>query len=146
MTPRRRFAIQTDNRHFDDLARMANGALHTVSGVREELEARMRERVERWLVDMDMVPREEFEAIKAVAQTARIEQEKLAVRVEALEQQLAAQTPKKTAAAKPRTAKPKTTGSGTTRQTAAGGAKGRSKPAAKPRSASRTAPKAKPAD
>jgi len=84
--------MQTDNRLFDDLARMANGALHTISGVREEFESRLREWVERWLADMDMVPREEFEAVKAVAQTARIEQEKLAARVEALEQQLAKMT------------------------------------------------------
>jgi hypothetical protein len=82
--------MQTDNRLFDDLARMANGALHTISGVREELESRLRERVERWLADMDMVPREEFEAVRQLAQNARMEQEKLAARVEALERQLAA--------------------------------------------------------
>ncbi|MGI9484293.1 MAG: accessory factor UbiK family protein [Geminicoccaceae bacterium] len=81
--------MQTDNRLFDDLAKVANGALHTMSGMRDEIENRMRERVERWLGDMDMVPREEFDAIKAVAQTARTEQEALAVRVEALEKRIA---------------------------------------------------------
>lgn len=82
--------MQTDNRLFDDLAKVANGALHTMSGVRDELETRLRERVERWLSDMDMVPREEFEAIKSVAQKARSEQEKLVLKVEALESRLAA--------------------------------------------------------
>jgi BMFP domain-containing protein YqiC len=82
--------MQTENRLFDDLARMANGAINTLSGVREEIESRLRERVERWLAEMDMVPREEFEAIKEVAQKARAEQEDLAAKVAALERKLAA--------------------------------------------------------
>lgn len=81
--------MQTDNRLFDDLAKVANGALHTMSGVRDEIENRVRERVERWLADMDMVPREEFDAIKAVAQAARSEQEALTARVDALEKRIA---------------------------------------------------------
>ncbi len=81
--------MQTDNRLFDDLAKVANGALHTMSGMRDEVENRLRERVERWLGDMDMVPREEFDAIKAVAQAARAEQETLSARVEALEKRIA---------------------------------------------------------
>ena len=81
--------MQTDNRLFDDLAKVANGALHTMSGVRDEIENRLRERVERWLSDMDMVPREEFDAIKAVAQAARAEQEALSARVDALESRIA---------------------------------------------------------
>lgn len=100
--------MQTDNRLFDDLARVANGALHTMTGVRDEIETRMRERLERWLGDMDMVPRDEFDAIKAVAQAARTEQEKLVQRVEALESRIAALETSKptrraraTAAAKP---------------------------------------------
>ena len=82
--------MQTDNRLFDDLARMANGALHTLSGVRDEVESRMRERLERWLADMDMVPREEFEAVKAMAAKARAEQEDLAERLAALQARLEA--------------------------------------------------------
>ena len=80
--------MQTDNRLLDDLARMANGALNTLSGVREEIETRVRERVERMLADMDMVPREEFEAVRAMAQTARTEQEDLAARVSELERRI----------------------------------------------------------
>ena len=81
--------MQTENRLLDDLARMANGALNTLSGLREEIESRVRERVERMLADMDMVPREEFDAVKAMAQKARAEQEDLAARVAELERRLA---------------------------------------------------------
>lgn len=94
--------MQTENRLLDDLARMANGALNTLSGLREEIENRVRERVERMLADMDMVPREEFDAIKAMAQKARAEQEDLAVKVAELERRVgelsgAPQKPKKPA-------------------------------------------------
>jgi BMFP domain-containing protein YqiC len=82
--------MQTENRLLDDLARMANGALNTLSGLREEIESRVRERVERMLADMDMVPREEFDAVKAMAQKARAEQEDLAARVAELERRVAA--------------------------------------------------------
>ena len=102
--------MQTENRLLDDLARMANGALNTLSGLREEIESRVRERVERMLADMDMVPREEFEAIKAMAQKARAEQEDLAARVAALERRIAgssdaAQQPRKKAPPRRRTTK-----------------------------------------
>ena len=102
--------MQTDNRLLDDLARIANGALNTLTGLREEVETRVRERVERVLADMDMVPREEFEAVRAMAQKARMEQEALAERVAKLEQQLAELSKAKPKAAPRRkTSKPKTT-------------------------------------
>ena len=100
--------MQTENRLLDDLARMANGALNTLSGVREEVESRVRERVERMLADMDMVPRDEFEAVKAMAQTARTEQEELAAKVADLERrlgELAPANPPKPAATRRRQAK-----------------------------------------
>jgi BMFP domain-containing protein YqiC len=96
--------MQTENRLFDDLARMANGAINTLSGVREEIESRLRERVERWLADMDMVPREEFEAIKELAQRARAEQEDLSAKVAALEQKIAALSAAPQAARRPKNA------------------------------------------
>jgi BMFP domain-containing protein YqiC len=97
--------MQTENRLFDDLARMANGAINTLSGVREEIESRLRERVERWLAEMDMVPREEFEAIKEVAQKARAEQEDLAAKMAELERKVAALAgTSERAAAKPKKA------------------------------------------
>ncbi|MBI09307.1 MAG: pyrroline-5-carboxylate reductase [Rhodospirillaceae bacterium] len=77
--------MQVDNRFLDDLARVANGATGALSGVREEVEALVRQRAERFLADMDLVTRDEFEAIKAVAAKARLEQEALEARVAALE-------------------------------------------------------------
>ena len=101
--------MQTDNRLLDDLARMANGALNTLSSLREEIESRVRERVERMLADMDMVPREEFEAVRAMAQTARSEQEDLAARVAELERRLN----ELAGAARPRTARSASARAGT---------------------------------
>ena len=79
--------MQTENRLFDDFARMASGALSTLSGLREEIETRVRERFERLLTEFDLVTREEFEAVKEMAAKARAEQEELAARLAALEQQ-----------------------------------------------------------
>ncbi|NKD55341.1 accessory factor UbiK family protein [Haematospirillum sp. 15-248] len=63
--------MQTRNRLFDDVARVAGGALGALSGLREELEILVRSRVNRILADMDLVNREEFEAVKAMAVQAR---------------------------------------------------------------------------
>ena len=81
--------MQVDNRFLDDLARVANGAVGALSGIREEVEAMVRQRAERLLADMDLVTREEFEAVKAVAAKARLEQEALEDRVANLEAALA---------------------------------------------------------
>ncbi|MDD9914328.1 MAG: accessory factor UbiK family protein [Rhodospirillaceae bacterium] len=81
--------MQVDNRFLDDLARVANGAVGALSGVREEVEAMVRQRAERLLADMDLVTREEFEAVKAVAAKARLEQEALEDRVATMEAALA---------------------------------------------------------
>ena len=123
--------MQTDNRLFDDLAKVANGALHTMSSVRDEIENRVRERVERWLGEMDMVPREEFDAIKAVAQAARAEQEALTARVEALESRVAVLegSPKSTRSA----------GTARNRTAAKSRAKPKKAPARKPASRTKTA-------
>ena len=82
--------MQTQNRFLDDLARVAAGALGTISGVKSEVESRLREQFERVLAGMDLVSREEFEAVKAMAAKARAEQEDLARRFAALESRLAA--------------------------------------------------------
>jgi BMFP domain-containing protein YqiC len=81
--------MQSQNRFFDDLARVAAGAAGALSGVRGEIEARARDQLERVLAGMDLVSREEFEAARAMAAKARDEQEKLLHRVEALEARLA---------------------------------------------------------
>ena len=84
--------MQSQNRFFDDLARVATGALGTLSGVKTEVETRLREQLERVLVGMDLVSRDEFEAVKAMAAKARSEQEELASRVAELESKLATVT------------------------------------------------------
>jgi BMFP domain-containing protein YqiC len=82
--------MQSQNRFFDDIARVAAGALGTLSGVRSEVESRLRDQLERVLAGMDLVSRDEFEAVKAMAAKARFEQEELAKRVVDLESRLAA--------------------------------------------------------
>ena len=86
--------MQSQNRFFDDLARVATGALGTLSGVRTEVEARLRDQLERLLAGMNLVSREEFEAVKAMAAKAREEQENLRRQMEALEARLAAREPR----------------------------------------------------
>ena len=81
--------MQSENRILDDIARMASGALSTLTGVRQELEARIREQVERVLDRMNLVRREEFEVVAAMAAKARAEQEQLAERLALLEAKLA---------------------------------------------------------
>lgn len=81
--------MQSQNRFFDDIARVANGAMGALSGVRTDIEARFRDQLERVLAGMDLVSREEFEAVKAMAAKARAEQEDLLRRVAELESRLA---------------------------------------------------------
>jgi BMFP domain-containing protein YqiC len=84
--------MQTQNRLLDDLARVAAGAVGGLTGVKHEIEARLREQFERILAGMDLVGREEFEAVKAMAAQARMEQEVLGKRLAALEAKLSAGT------------------------------------------------------
>jgi hypothetical protein len=85
--------MQSQNRFFDDIARVASGAVGALSGVRGEVEARLRDQLEKLLAGMDLVSREEFEAVKAMAAKAREENENLSRRVEALEARLAGAPP-----------------------------------------------------
>ena len=77
--------MQVDNRLLDDLARVASGALGALSGVRGEVEAQLKQQFQRILGEMDLVTREEFEAVKQVAANARSEQERLEKRLARLE-------------------------------------------------------------
>ena len=123
--------MQTSNRILDDLARVANGAVSTLTGVKGEIDALVRQRIERLLVDADLVPRDEFEAVKAMAAEARAEQERLAKRVAALEAQLTkAPVKPKRAAAKP--ARTKAASKAAPKTTAKPARKAAAKPAAKP--------------
>lgn len=107
--------MQLKNPVLDDLARLATGALGAASGIKGEAEALIRERLARILDSMELVSREEFEAVKAMAAKSREEQERLNARIAALEAELGARAaPKKSAAAKKpskaKSAKPKTKG------------------------------------
>ena len=94
--------MQTQSRFFDDLARVANGALSAAAGMRAEIEQLVRQQFDRFLADRNLVTREDFEAVEAMAAKAREEQEKLAARVTELEAALAAKARKPApAAAKP---------------------------------------------
>ena len=81
--------MQTENRFLDDLARLFAGAAGNVASLRQDLETRLREQAERLLRGMDLVSREEFAAVEAMAAKARAEQIALERRVAALEARLA---------------------------------------------------------
>jgi BMFP domain-containing protein YqiC len=76
---------QTSNRFFDEMARLMNDAAGVAQGVRREFDTLLRTQAERMLRDLDVVKREEFEAVKEMARLAREENEALAARVAALE-------------------------------------------------------------
>ena len=85
--------MQTRSRIFDDLAKVAGGAVSTLSGIKAEIEVLVRQQIERLLVEVDMVPRDEFDAVKAMAAKARSEQEKLEKRILELEARLGVKAP-----------------------------------------------------
>jgi BMFP domain-containing protein YqiC len=94
--------MQSQNRIFDDFVKMMNGAAGTFAGMTREAESGFRERVRDWVGGLEMVSREEFEAVKAIAIAAHEESAALRARVEALEARAAPVAP-----ASPRPRKPK---------------------------------------
>ena len=76
---------QTSNRLFDEMARLMNDAAGVAQGVRREFDTVFRTQAERILRDLDVVRRDEFEAVKEMARLAREENEALKARVAALE-------------------------------------------------------------
>lgn len=100
--------MQTQNRLLDDLARVATGALGVASGMRQEVEGRLRAQFERILAEMDLVTREEFDAVKAMAAKARQRQEELEARLAALEKQRGGAAARKKAAPAKKTGAKKT--------------------------------------
>ena len=86
--------MQTRNRFFDDLAKVANSAAGTMMGLRDEVENMVRYRMDRFMSDMNMVHREEFDAVRAMAAKARSDQAALETRVEELETRLDRLAPK----------------------------------------------------
>jgi hypothetical protein len=81
--------MQTNSRILDDLAKVASGAASTLVGVKQEVDALVRQRIERFAAEFDLVTREEFEAVRELATAARAAEERLTARIAALEAKLA---------------------------------------------------------
>ena len=90
--------MQTRNKIFDDISQLMTNAMGVAQGAKSEAETAMKGLVDRWLADRDFVTREEFDAVRAMAQKAREENAALSARLEALEA-------KKPAAKSPKTSK-----------------------------------------
>lgn len=77
--------MQTRNRFFDDVSQLMTNAMGVAQGARTEAETAMKSMLDRWMADRNFVSRDEFEAVRAMAQKAREENEALKARLEALE-------------------------------------------------------------
>ncbi len=97
--------MQTRNKVLDDISQLMTNAMGVAQGAKTEAETAMKGLVDRWLADRDFVTREEFDAVRAMAQKAREENEVLAARIAALEPKAKAKTKAK-AAPKPKAKKP----------------------------------------
>ena len=86
--------MQSENRFFDDLSKIINGAAGTVAGMTREFESNARERAREWVGGREFVSREEFEAVKAMAAHAREQVAALEARIAALEGKSAKAAPK----------------------------------------------------
>ena len=93
------------NRILDEFAKLMTDAAGAAQGVRREVESAFRVQAERMLNSMDLVQREEFEAVRDMAAKARAENERLAARIDVLEQKLAAEGAKTGAASRSRAKK-----------------------------------------
>jgi BMFP domain-containing protein YqiC len=93
--------MQSQNRLFDDFVKVMNGAAGTIAGMTREAQAAAQDRAREWIGGLDLVSREEFEAVKAMAVAAREENEALKARLDALEGK-GARAPAKPAAKKAR--------------------------------------------
>jgi BMFP domain-containing protein YqiC len=77
--------MQSRSKIFDDISQLMTNAMGVAQGAREEAETAMKSLMDRWLADRDFVTREEFEAVRLMAQKAREENAALLARIEALE-------------------------------------------------------------
>ncbi|MCZ7676649.1 MAG: accessory factor UbiK family protein [Roseovarius sp.] len=77
--------MQTRNKVLDDIGKLMTNAMGVAQGAREEAETAMKSMIDRWLADRDFVTRDEFDAVRAMAQKAREENAALKARIEALE-------------------------------------------------------------
>ena len=84
--------MQNENPFFDGLSKLLTDAAGAAKGARDDLEAFVKQKLEKMLADMDLVRREEFEAVKAMAAKAREENEQLEARVKELERRAGVET------------------------------------------------------
>ena len=77
--------MQTRNKMLDDISQLMTNAMGVAQGAREEAETAVKSVIDRWLADQDFVTREEFDAVRSMAQKAREENVVLSTRIEALE-------------------------------------------------------------
>ncbi len=77
--------MQTRNRIFDDISQLMTNAMGVAQGAKGEAETAMKGMLDRWLADRDFVTRDEFDAVRGMAEKARAENEALKARIEALE-------------------------------------------------------------
>ena len=77
--------MQNRNKIFDDISQLVTNAMGVAQGARDEAETAFKSLVDRWMADQNFVTREEFDAVRTMAQKAREENEALRVRLEALE-------------------------------------------------------------
>ncbi len=77
--------MQSRSKFLDDVSQLMTNAMGVAQGAREEAETAVKSIIDRWLADHDFVTREEFDAVKAMAQKAREENDELKVRLEAIE-------------------------------------------------------------
>ncbi|KIC46870.1 MAG: accessory factor UbiK family protein [Ruegeria sp.] len=80
--------MQTRNKILDDMSQLMTNAMGVAQGARQEAETAMKSMIDRWLADRDFVTREEFDAVRAMAQKAREENAALEARIAALEAKL----------------------------------------------------------
>ena len=83
-----RLLMQSRNKILDDVSQLMTNAMGVAQGAREEAETAVKSIIDRWLADHDFVTREEFDAVKAMAQKAREENENLKARLDAAEKKL----------------------------------------------------------
>jgi BMFP domain-containing protein YqiC len=76
--------MQTNNKIMDDIAKLATGAAGTLHGVKNEMEGQFRAWFEKQITTMDLVSREEFETVRAMAEKARLENQELRAEIDAL--------------------------------------------------------------
>jgi BMFP domain-containing protein YqiC len=86
--------MQTDNPFLDGLAKMFTDAAGAAQSLRAEIDTFVKQRLEKLVADMDFVPREEFDAVKAMAAKARAENERFEARIAALESNAAPPKPR----------------------------------------------------